>query len=411
MTRLVPLLLIAASAVSLEAQQAPRRPRLSGDADTNDAAAYFQLGLDKARTDPNGADAAFYWASRLDPMSPQSLYARGIVQILRDPARLVRYQQRDARTLAQPQVRTIDSLRYRAEMADPFFHRGMDELLLFAWGKAASHGSEEWFGTSSSAGAGAVSDSRGASNASGIANALERFLEENDPYGRGQLYYSQGDLRNAVLYLGIAQRNRAADWVWADRARAFMELRQVDSALANLGQAIESRTGASDDDAHHVYESTAAWTFALGRVLEDRRDSAAARRAYQRALAADPGYYPATLRLGILALGARDTAAAVGALQDVVRRPDAQFFATAVAATVLSRIGRRDEALAALRRGTEIEPWASSGWLMLGRGLEGASDTTGAVNAYQRYLALAPRGDAARPNATASLGRLRGSTP
>ena len=411
MRRLIVLLLCAMSVAPLEAQQAPRRPRLSGDADTNDAAAYFQYGLDRVRTDPNAADAAFYWAARLDPMSPQSLYGRQVAQLMRDPARLVRYQQRDTRTLSQPQVRAIDSLRFRAEMADPFFHRGLDEVLLYAWGKAASHGSEEWFGSSSSAGAGAVSDSRGASNSSGIANALEQFLEQNDPYGRGQLYYSQGDLRNAVLYLGIAQHNHAADWVWADRGRAFMELRQVDSALANLGQAIESRTGASDDDEHHVYESSAAWTFALGRVLEDRRDTAAARRAYQRALSADPAYYPATLRLGILALSSRDTAAALAALQSVVQRPDVQFFATAVAATVLSRMGKRDESIAALRRGTQLEPYASAGWLMLGRALETAADSAGAVTAYQRYLALAPRGDAARPNAMSSLGRLRGTTP
>lgn len=407
---LVVLLLAACVAAPLEAQRLPQRPRLPAAADTNDAIAYFQHGLDNIERDPAAADAAFYWASRLDPMSPQSLYARGVAQLLRDPRRLVRYLQRESRTMGLGAVRTIDSLRFRAEMQDPFLHRGLDELLLFTWAKNASR-SEDWFGTSSSAGAGAVSGQRTASNASGITGSTERFLEETDQYSRGRLYYSQGDLRNALLYFALANRGQEVDWLYAERARAFMELRQLDSALSALTSALRLRRGPNDDWNRPVFESQAAWQFAYGRILEDRRDTASARAAYEHAIVADPNYYPALLRLGVLALTQRDTAGAVGVLRRVIDRPDVQYFALAVSATLLDRIGRREVAIEALRKATTMEPQASAGWLMLARALESGADTTGAVNAYRRYLVIAPRADAQRTSATAAIGRLGGSLP
>ncbi len=404
--RLAILLLAATLAAPLEAQRAPRRPRLAAEADTNDANAYFQLGLTRLERDPGTAEAAFYWAARLDPMSPQALYAEAVAALLRDPGRLVRHLQRDTRTLAAPAVLAIDSLRFRAEMQDPFLHRGMDEMLLFAFVKAAPR-RDEFLGTAGSA---PVSSNGSASTDAGQRDETERYLERNDPYARGQLYYSQGQLRDALQYWAIAMRTHVVDWVWADRARAWVELRQLDSAAAAMREAIRARRGSGDDTPRHVYESSAAWQFALGRILEDRHDTAAAREAYAAAAAADPAYYPATLRLAVLSLQSRDTASASAALDQVVQRPDVQFFACAVAATILDRIGRRDAAVAALRRATDIEPAASAGWLMLARALDAGHDAA-AAEAYQRYLALAPRNDIGRGTATAALARLRGTSP
>ena len=402
------VLLIAAATPSGAQQRVPRRPRLMvANADTNDATLYFQLGLEKLERDPGVAADAFYWAMRLDPMSPQSLYARGVALLLRDPQRLVKYQQRDARTMALPAVRGIDSLRFLAEMQDPFLHRGLEELQLFAYAKNAPR-SEDWFGTSQSTGAGSVTGSRaGGQVAAGIAGQTERFLEENDQIARGQLYYSQGELRNALQYLNVGMRNRELDWVYAERARIFMELRQVDSAANNMWQALRLRQGPNDDWSRHVYESHAAWQFAHGRMLEDRRDTAAARAAYERSISQDPNYYPALMRLGALALVQGDSAGAAGVFRRVVDRPDVQFFACAVSATLLSRMGRHDAAVAALRKATTVEPLASAGWLMLARASEAARDTAGAVSSYERYLALAPRVEAARPTAVSALERLR----
>jgi tetratricopeptide (TPR) repeat protein len=276
--------------------------------------------------------------------------------------------------------------------------------MIFLFSKSVTR-SEEWFGQSSSAG-GVASGNR-SNTSSGIVGATEAFLEQNDPLMRGQLYYSQGELRNALQYYALAMRNRELDHIWAERARVWAELRLLDSATVAMQAALRLRRGPSDDVSRPVWESGAAWQFALGRILEDRRDTAGARAAYERSIGADPAYYPATIRLGVLAIQDGDTAGAAGALNRVVRRPDVQFFACAVSATLLNRIGRRDAAIAALRRGTEIEPLASAGWLMLARTLESARDTAGATSSYDRYLMLAPRNDAARPNAMQSLGRLR----
>ncbi len=416
MKRFLAACLFALATVPLAAQQrVPRRPRLPSGADTNDATAYFQLGLSRVEIDPSTGEAAFYWASRLDPQSPQALYAMYIARLLRDQGRLVKYLQHDMNTMANPAVRAIDSLRYRAEMTDPFFHRGMDELLLYAWAHEAARGTDDFVGTSSSAGTGAlpgertVGTSATGSNNTGINVATEQFLRENDPYALGQLHYSRGELREALRLWILAQRTQALDVIWEERGRAWMELRQLDSAKVSLDSALRRRRGANDDMDHHVYESIAAWEFARGRILEDMRDTSAAREAYERALGLDDNYYPALVRLGLLALVQHDTANAAGAIRRALDRPNVQFPACTMAATVFDHMNRHDAAVAALQKATQLEPFASTGWLMLARALE-PNDTAGSVAAYQRYLALAPRNDGSRLLATQALARLQGSS-
>jgi tetratricopeptide (TPR) repeat protein len=418
MKRCLVAMLLVLGAAPLVAQRVPRRPRLPAGADTNDAIAYFQFGLSRVELDPSQGEAAFYWAARLDPMSPQAQYALGIARLLKDKGRLIRYEQNDLPVLALPAVRAIDSLRFRAEMIDPFFHRGMDELLLFAWAKEAAHSTDAFLGTSSSAGSGALEGNRtvgatstGSNNSGGIAIATEQFLRENDPYALGQLHYSRGELREALQLWSAAQHTLAQDMVWQERARAFAELRQLDSASAMMTAALRHRRGANDDPTLHVYQTIAAWEFARGRVLEDLRDTAGAREAYERSLGSDDNYYPALLALGRLALQQRDTANAAGAIRRAIDRPDVQFFACTVAATVLDRLGRHDAAVAALRKATQMEPFAPAGWLLLARSLESPRDSAGATAAYQQYLTLAARNDPSRMLATQALARLHGTAP
>lgn len=52
------------------------RPRLEAGADTNDANAYYQYGLQTFDRDAASASAAFYWAARLNPGWGEPLYAR-----------------------------------------------------------------------------------------------------------------------------------------------------------------------------------------------------------------------------------------------------------------------------------------------------------------------------------------------
>ena len=383
----------ASLATTAEAQRGPRRPRLAADADTNDAVAYFQLGLAGVERNPDDAAAAFYWAARLDPSSPQTLYARSVALLLGDPQRLVRWVHRDERTLRLPAILAIDSLRFRAEMQDPFFHRGMDEALLVAYAKAAVQ-RDPFVIRSTTAGT------------TGIAAATEQYFEQEDPALRGLLYYSRNQLRDAQQYWAIASRARDVDFVWADRGRAFYELRQSDSAQAAYRNALRFSRRA-ELDPHHMYESRAVWLYAIGRILEDRRDLAGARDSYEQAFAEDEGYYPAMLRLGLIALQTGDTVGAVGALARATTGPTVQFFALTTAATVLSQLHRTDRSVPMLRRATEVEPIAAGGWLLLGRELVNARDTTGAISAFERYLALAPRNDLSRASTAQVLAGLR----
>jgi len=68
-------------ALSLAAQNIPKRPPLEG-ADTNQAAAYYQYGLSVLQQDPRKAADAFYWAARIDPTWAQPLYAGRIVFLM-----------------------------------------------------------------------------------------------------------------------------------------------------------------------------------------------------------------------------------------------------------------------------------------------------------------------------------------
>jgi len=389
----LPAVLALLTVQSLDAQQAPRRPRLGSDADTNDPVAYFNWGRERLERFPDQAYAAFYWTHRLEPGSPQALYGMWVAQLLRDPRRLVRYIDRDRRTLENDAVMALDSLRLQAEMQDPFFHRGMDELLLLAYAKAAAR-NEEWFGRSEDAGS------------SGIVRRTEMFFEETDPYSRGRLYYSQGVMGNALQYYTIALRNRDVDWLWVERGRLLAEVRRLDSARIAIEHALgpAMRDGAAMP--HHVFESRAAWQYALGRIHEDRRDTALARIAYEEAIHNNAGYFPANFRLGVLALQQRDTASARFRFGLATTGDRPWWVLTAVAAA-MQRIGPQDTVLALLDRATRKEPAAAAGWLLYGQALASANRTPDAIRAYERYLELAPNSDVARAAAAARLAALR----
>lgn len=387
---LLPALLLAAAAQAQE----PRRPRLPADADTNDAVAYFRFGEERVERLPEQALAAFYWTYRLEPSSPQALYAQYVARLLRDKQRLVRHVERDPRALSQPQLLAIDSLLLRANMQDPFFHRGMEELLLLAYAQNAPR-NEEWFGRSEDYGS------------AGIVRRMEQHFEQSDPYSRGRLYYSHNELRNALQYYAIALRNQDVAWLHAERGRAWAELRQLDSAKASFERAILLSRQPGQVMAQHPHESRVMWNYALGRIQENRSDLAAARAAYEESLRENPGFSPAALRLGLLAVGTRDSSTALFRLAQATLPPATPFWILTAAASGMSRIGQQDSVIALLRRATEAEPFASGGWLLYAQTLASAGRNADAIPAYERYIALAPRNDIARAAAITRLQQLR----
>src|SRR5262245_34487224 len=132
--------------VSSASAQERRRPRLDAQADTNDWAAYFDYGAQRVQRDVSAADAAFYWASRLDPTRPEPLFARWARFWTKNRDRFAKYLNDDQKTLEASDVKAIDSLRARALHQNPFVHQGLfmrifadlpgglnDDLLTRAW--------------------------------------------------------------------------------------------------------------------------------------------------------------------------------------------------------------------------------------------------------------------------------------
>src|SRR5437773_10142033 len=92
------LTLLPATTPAQRTNDRPKRPALLESADTNDARAYFDLGLQSLRRDPKMAADAFYWSARLDPMNADAFYARRVALLLSDPRRLELYWTGDRST-------------------------------------------------------------------------------------------------------------------------------------------------------------------------------------------------------------------------------------------------------------------------------------------------------------------------
>ena len=383
----------------LPAQQAPRRPRLSGDADTNDAVAYFQAGLDRLTQNPRDAANAFYWAERLDPASPQILYARHVALLMSDGNRLVSYMQRDQNTFFLDEIRQIDMLYYRALMTDPFLQPSLEEPLLIAFFRRLRT-QETW-----------LSGPGGQTRPSDFAllRAMDTTFAEYNPLWRGILAMSRGNAREALQYYARALDRRRArtDLINLHRSIAFYHLRELDSARTAMDSAIAAMRTADTTRVRPIYESKAQWEYALGRLHEEQGNLTAARAAYQRAIVEELSYFPAHLRMGHLSLREGDTAAALLEFERAVQVKENDYIARAYLGAVLGRLGRNRDAAAHLRRATELEPWAAPSWLLLGREHDRAADTTAALAAYDRYIALSRRADPPRAAVRARAGELR----
>src|SRR5205814_9741185 len=80
-------------------QRMPDRPDLPGGADRHDAWSYYRLGQSMLIREPQKAADAFYWAARLNPAWAEAYYGRRVALLLRDPLRLTRYLDGEARVL------------------------------------------------------------------------------------------------------------------------------------------------------------------------------------------------------------------------------------------------------------------------------------------------------------------------
>jgi tetratricopeptide (TPR) repeat protein len=352
------LLLLVLTATPAAAQEwVPERPTLAQGADPNAWESYYDLGMRLAARMPARAEAAFYWASRLDPSRAEPLYARWAAFHLQDVARWERYLSDDPRVLQRPDVLRADSLRWRAYLRNPFVHRGLDLVLMDqlpgGWG--------------------------------------------DDSATRAWMSYGTGHLARAADQFDLlARRNpRFADMAAianVSAGRFSKATVHLDSVLARLRRE-ETRRLMRPDETKEMYE------YALGLLHRARENPPEATAALNRALLENLAFYPARMQLAEIALQEGRAADAVVELQQAAEiAPDDGYLQYRLGVALLEA-GNPAGAVSALRIAARREPYHAAIQLLLGAASERAGDTSAAKEAYSRYLQIAPQ------NATAERAR------
>lgn len=346
--RWILLLLVLAVTPAAAQERIPERPRLPRGADPNSWESYFDLGMRLVPRMYTQAEAAFYWASRLDPSRAEPLYGRWATFHLNDIRRFELYLKEDERVLGSRDVLRADSLRWLAYRRNPFVHRGMDLVLIDQlpgrWG--------------------------------------------DDQATRAVIFYGEGNFARAAELFGRVAGHSPRYAFWAVlanvSARRFPEATvHLDSLLARTRRE-ESRRLVRPDESKEMYE------YALGLLHLARNNRAEATAAMNRALLENLAFYPARMQLAEMALNERRVADAVNELQQAAEIAPEDGYLQFRLGEALLLAGKPAEALTALRSASRLEPYYAVVDLLLGSALDRTGDTSAAKEAYTRYLSRAP---------------------
>jgi tetratricopeptide (TPR) repeat protein len=241
-----------------------------------------------------------------------------------------------------------------------------------------------------------------------VDEAIENYLRGGDNEFRAWMAYGASDFDGALrLYDAALGSSRHPASVRMERARILGMRGQADSAVAEFNRAVEAQRKDDEKDLVVFYDSKAQAEFSIGVLLEGNGDANGAREAYGRALQEDLSYYPAHLRLGLLALGKKDTSTAVSELalasQLAVDEPHVHY----VHGYVLAALQHYPDAVVELRKAVELEPYYALPYLTLGQVYEQLMKAPEAEAAYQGFLDRASQGDVQRPLAVERLGEVK----
>ena len=346
-------LLAVPFAAGAQIRDPERRPSLGGGADTNDANAYYQRGMDLLPRVPGQAADAFYWAGRLNPAAAEAQYARAVALwrarpgLLEDQLKGLPLRGRHAE-----EARQIDSLLFGALQRNPLLNQQVT-----AWMYEALRG--EW----------------------------SRSWET-----RGRLAYTNGRFEDAVrMYAAALKSRRERIGVHYDRALAFLAMQRPDSALAELTVLLDKMRRADVKQLVSVYQSKAMYEYAAGSILTQMRRYDEAREAFGRALAEDLSLAMVHAALGGIARTQGDTATALQAYAQAVELDPRDALIRFEYGGALLVAGRAADAAAQYRALLEREPHWAQAHLNYGLALERQQDTAGAAAAYENFLQRAPR--------------------
>lgn len=353
---LVALLGAASLVPPLAAQkpaQEPRRPKLAADADTNDPDAYYAYG--QLRDVPwKKAFDAFHWAYRLDPKQTTSLYMKWQAMWGRqDPGWREEYRNGAEFVVKSKEAKQLEAMYEEAILRHPFVHLTSSTCYL-------------------------PSD----------------YEEIDDVAFKAYLAY---DLRCYQLAnqkfaeaLALKQHRKRLD-LRVGRARALFAIHRYDSAITEIQVVLDSLRARDAKKLVHSYETKAVFEYMIGVAHVQRRDYAAAREAFGRALAEDLSLYWVHGWLADVAQAQGDTATALQEFDLAVQLKGDDPSLRYAYGSALLRARRYEPAAAEFRKAIELEPYFAASYLSLAIALDRLGRAREAVDAYNAYLARAPR--------------------
>ncbi|MCC7003830.1 MAG: tetratricopeptide repeat protein [Gemmatimonadaceae bacterium] len=384
---------IAVPAGAQRMGEVAKRPKLPAGADSNDASAYLALGQRSIDESAETAAAAFYWAGRLDPSSPDALYGRRMALIMRQTALLKMYYEGGRRARENKDLRMLDSMYFRAIKIDPFLFERYGRSALLAY---ARQGAGLNFGSMSQ---------------TEINAWFSDEVNSMSPLARARMYAAQGRFEQAVLEYDISNEKLKSPYIRMEKATALAIQSLNKPALDELKVAIEELRKEDADKKEQVvfYNSKASVEHRIG-ILYDRLGQAdSAKAAFGRAMAEDLAFFAAHIELGKMALKAKDNATAVSELGLAAELATDEPYVQFLYGSTLVATGAHADAIAPLKKAIELEPVYAAPHFALGQALEKTGDVAGAKSEYTMFLAMAPRRDQNRAIATQRLGALGGS--
>lgn len=345
----------AALVLFLTAAPAPaaaQRPALPAAADSNDWNAYFDRGVQLLKGDGAAADAMFRWAARLDPSRAEPLYARWVAFHIRNNSRFEKYLREDPGVLRDPEVVAADSMQLRALMRNPFVHRG---LVALAYDQLEG----EW---------------------------------RSDAHTRAFLEYARGDLERAAHDLEAVVRRSPGDFRNRyDYALTLANLRRYDEARVQLDSVEATLRRRDERGLGRMYESKEMLMYSVGLLWLAQNRPDQAKEAFAQAVVEDASQWYGHRGLGLALLAGGRAADALGEYRTALELAGEEPLLLNEYAQALYAARQYPAAVEQFSRLVRIAPEWATPWRALGNAHLRAGRKAEAIEAFNTFLARAPR--------------------
>ena len=345
---------LTALAAPLDAQRdsrEPRRPKLDGKADPNDAEAYYAHALTE-KIGWEQAYAGFYWAYRLDPEQPGYLYGQWYTLWRRQSLAWRRdYRQGVEYVVKSKEAARLDSLYAEVLLRDPFSH-------LY----------------------------------SGFCYIPDQIEEVRDPLTAALLWAEGYCHEEAAQKYGEAlAKTPQLLSLHVDHARHLYFTGEYREAIGTLQTLLDSLRQRDATELLHIYESKEMFEYMIAICHLQMRDNDAARAALGRALTENLAFAMAHAKLGSVALAQGDVKTATLEYDLAVQLRGDDGLLRYGYGVALFRARRYDDAAEQFRKAIEGNPYFASAYFNLAAALDNLGKGAEALAYYEQYVAKAPR--------------------